>query len=229
MTLIHIFSEISRQTEVAYRRIDGRDAEPRKSSLAYRRNALALLFFVAAAVLWAATFTTARFEKRDAYDYAQLGRQIHSHQGFSTRQIFPRYVPYLAEKGYLHAEQWPSLHRAHPALPVVSAGIQLVIPDPIEASVVATGLFFVLSVPLLFLLAVRLTDLKTASLATLTFLSDPRLVRAAYDGMTESLAILLTLLPRPRHLSSGDVQGQGRILGADRFFSAAWSTSPGPS
>lgn len=180
---------------------------PSSQTLARSRNALALLFFLVAVVLWTALFTTARFEKRDAYDYAQLGRQIRSQEGFSTRQIFPRYIPYLSEKGYLDSERWPSLHR-YPALPVAAAFFQLFIPDIVVAAVVETGVFFLLSVPLLFLLAARISDLKVASLATLVYLGDPRIVRGAYDGMTESLAILLLLLVAHAVFRLGTLRGQ---------------------
>ncbi len=163
------------------------------SEVSGRRLVWAALFFLGVAVLWSALFTTARFEKRDAYDYAQLGRQIHSGEGFTTRQIFPRYIPYLHDKGYLDEENWPSLHR-YPGLPTAAAFFQLFREDIIEAAVVETGVFFLLGVPLLFLLAARLTDLRVASLAVLVYVGEPRIVRCSYNGMTETLAILLLLL-----------------------------------
>ncbi len=156
-----------------------------------RRRTLALMFFLGTSALWAACFTVDRFIVRDAYDYAQIGRQIREGDGYTTRQIFPRHIPYIEQKGYLE-EDWPSLLR-YPVSPTLNALAQLVITDPVKAAVVQTGAWFLLSVPLFFLLADRLTGLGLASVATVFYVGDPRIWRDSYNGMTESIAVLIVL------------------------------------
>lgn len=165
---------------------DPRDADRRTCILA-------LGFLVGTAFLWATLFTTARFVQRDAYDYAHLGRQIRVDHSFTTRQLFPRDLPYYQEKGFLGSGMWPSLHR-YPVVPLLSALFQLFTASEIRAAVVQTGVWFLLSVPLFFLLAVRLTDIKLASLATVAYIGDPQVWGSSYDGMSESFSILVLLL-----------------------------------
>jgi hypothetical protein len=185
----------------------------------YRRYGMiaALMFFVLTSVVWASLFTTARFLKRDAYDYAQLGRQLRSGQGFSTRQLFPRDLPYLHANGELEAEAWPSLHR-YPALPVANALFLIPISDPVRASVVRAGFFFLLSIPLFFLLSARLSNLTGASLATVLFVGDPRVWRWGYDGMTESLAVLLLLAAFFVVFHPSALRGNGKMWMLTGFF-----------
>ncbi|MEM7581919.1 MAG: glycosyltransferase family 39 protein [Acidobacteriota bacterium] len=152
---------------------------------------LAGIFFLAAAALWLATFSTDRFVDRDAYDYAQIGRQIERGEGFTTLQTFPRHISYMEQQGMLEGP-WPSLLR-YPVSPALNALAQTVITDPVTAATVQTGVCFLLSVPLLFLLAARVTNLLLASLATLLYVGDPRIWRDSANGMTESVALLILL------------------------------------
>ncbi len=160
-------------------------------ALVCRRRTLALVFFIATAACWVSSFSTQRFVDRDAYDYAQIGRQIRLGNGYTTRQTFPRHLPYMQEKGYLEKE-WPSLLR-YPASPTLNALAQLFATDPVVAAVVQTGACFLLSVPLFFLLAARLTDVRLACLATAFYVGDSRIWRDSYSGMTEAIALLLLL------------------------------------
>ncbi len=165
--------------------------ESGSSAFGRRRRALALLFLIATAALWTAVFTTHRFVDRDACDYAQIGRQIRQGHGYTTRQTFPRHLPYMQEKEQLE-EEWPSLLR-YPVSPTLNASSQLFIAEPVTAAVAQTGVCFLLSVPLFFLLAARLTDARLASAATVFYVGDPRIWRDSANGMTESLALLLLL------------------------------------
>ena len=70
---------------------------------------LAASLSVAAAVIWGSLFTVDRFVARDAFDYAQIGRQLAHHKGFTTRQVFPRHIPFLDGIGLLKDVEWPSL------------------------------------------------------------------------------------------------------------------------
>jgi len=145
---------------------------------------------VAVAVVWGSLFTVDRFVDRDAFDYAQIGRQIAHHKGFTTRQVFPRHIPYLDAIGHLENVEWPSLLR-YPIPPIMNAAAQAVFHDPTRSAVVQSGLWFLITVPLFFLLIERLSDLRSAMLGTVFLVGDPRIWRDSYNGMTESLAILL--------------------------------------
>jgi len=66
-------------------------------------------FFLTVATAWNAGFSVVDFVSPDAYDYAQMGREIRSGYGFSTRQLLPRHIPYLFERGYLRTGHPPNL------------------------------------------------------------------------------------------------------------------------
>ena len=153
---------------------------------------LAGFLSVAVAVVWGSLFTIDRFVDRDAFDYAQIGRQLAHHEGFTTRQVFPRHIPYLDGIGLLKEAEWPSLLR-YPIPPIMNAAAQAVFNDPARSAVVQSGLWFLITVPLFFLLIERLSDLRSAVLGTVLLVGDPRIWRDAYNGMTESLAVLLQL------------------------------------
>ena len=157
----------------------------------HRRRTLVGVFFVFTVGVWLAFFSIHRFVDRDAYDYAQIGRQVRQGHGYTTRQIFPRHIPYIEQKGTL-GEDWPSLLR-YPVSPTLNALAQRLVADPVQAAVVQSGVCFLLSVPLFFLLAARLTDSKWASVATVFYVGDPRIWRDSYNGMTESVALLVVL------------------------------------
>ncbi len=153
---------------------------------------MATIFFVATGALWLMLFTTDRLVQRDAYYFAQLGRQIRLGHGYTSGQIFPRYIPYFQERGFLHDGEWPSLHR-YPVAPTVAALFQLLLSDEIVAGAAQSGIFFLLSVPLFFLLAARLTSLHVATLASVFFIGCPQVWRSSFNGMTESSAIFVLL------------------------------------
>ncbi len=157
----------------------------------HRPVVLALILSIAAATLWAASFTTDRFVDRDAYDYAQIGRQIRQGAGFTTAQTFPRHLPTMQQKGLLDGD-WPSLLR-YPVPPALNAVAQLLVADPVAAAVWLSGACFLLGVPLFFLLAARLTDARLAAVATVFYVGDPRIWRDAWNGMTEAIALLILL------------------------------------
>jgi len=140
--------------------------------------------------VWLYGFSPDHFRNPDAYDYAQMGRELHRGHGFATLQIFPRHVPFLAEHGHLNGEHWPELYR--PPLPIIADALpQLVGLDARRAGIWQTGICFILSVPVLFLLAWRTGGLVTAVAVSLLFIADPYVRERSYDGMSEPLAALL--------------------------------------
>lgn len=61
-----------------------------------------------ALAMWWMLASPAYVYSNDAFDYAQMGAQLANGDGFSTLQIFPRHVPFLAERGLLDGP-WPNL------------------------------------------------------------------------------------------------------------------------
>jgi len=169
------------------------DLRNKRATLAF------VLFFLLVAGVWCGLFTTAWFQNSDSHAYAQMGREIVRGHGLSTKELFPRNIPYLQEKGLLNREHVPNLSR-YPLPTLANALAQLFVADPVKASVVQCGLWFLLSIPLLFLLARGLIGPVLAFVCTVLYVSQPESVEHqavwgySYNGMSESLAGLLLLL-----------------------------------
>jgi len=123
---------------------------------------IAFLLFIVATLIWIWGFNTNYFGNRDAHDYAQMGRELSNGNGFSTLQIFPRHIPFLQKKNYLDKKSWPNLHR-FPLPSILNAFFYKMTKDIIKAAVMQSGVAFLLSVPVLFLLATRLTNITIIS------------------------------------------------------------------
>jgi len=128
----------------------------------------------------------------DACDYAQMGREIYRGHGFATTQMMPRHIPFLDEHGYLDREHWFNFSR-FPLPAMTDAAFCFVTDDAMMAAVLKSGTFFVLSVPLLFLLAYRYASLAVATVSTLFFMADPLVFGSSYVGKTETLSMFLIL------------------------------------
>lgn len=147
---------------------------------------------VLAGTAWWSEFSLGFVHGNDAYDYAQMGHEIASGRGFSTRQIFPRHVPFFAEHGFLDAADWPNLHR-YPLPTIVDALGELATGDVLMGAVAACGVAYLLSVPVLFALARRFAPRAIAFAVALLFLADGPVRLSSYNGYTEALAMLLML------------------------------------
>lgn len=156
---------------------------------------LLLLLVTMVGGLWLTGFTSYYFQNPDAYDYAQMGREILTGNGFRTLQIFPRHVFFMAEQGYLNLSNghWPNLYR-YPVPTLANAFFQFFVDDIVQAAIIQSGTWFLMSVPLLFFLARKLTNTSVAFLTILVYLSDNSVWISSYSGMTESLSTFLVLL-----------------------------------
>lgn len=152
----------------------------------------ALIFLLLAACVWIGGYNRRYFTNPDAFDYAQIGREIVRGNGFSTQMLAARHIVPLSQKGHLENDKWPDLGR-FPGPALSNACAQLLISNPVDAAIAQSGLWYVLSVLVLFLLARRMTNLTVAVLSTLFFASDPLVFYSSYDGMTESLASFAVL------------------------------------
>lgn len=149
--------------------------------------------FALAACWWGLHCSSAHVTNPDALDYAQMGSELAEGHGFSTRQIFPMQVRWLAQQDLLDAAHWPNVYR-FPLPTLVYAGFLTLIPDPVWAGVAQAGFFYVLAAPLLFLLACRCGGVLAAGFAVLLYLADPLLLESGLNGMSEALALFLVLL-----------------------------------
>ena len=166
-----------------------------KQTIIVNNQALFLFLVISllVAALWFWGFNTHSFNRRDAFDYAQLARQVYRGEGLSTLQIFPRHIPYFHAQGILDASHWPNLYR-NPLVAITGAAFQWFFESTTVAMVIQSGFWHLASVALLFWLAKEITNLEVAMLSALFFASDPVVLLYSYGGMTESLATFLLLL-----------------------------------
>ena len=157
-----------------------------------RALAVCLLISVSIAALWVWGFNTHYFTRRDAYDYAQISLQFFQGKGLATLQIFPRHIPYFQDNGILNGSTWPNLYR-NPLLMILNFAFLRFFDSVIVASVIQSGFWYIVSIPVLFFLANRLTNLRVAIVSTIFYAADPVIFLYGYSGMTETLATFLLL------------------------------------
>jgi len=157
-----------------------------------RALAVCLLISVSIAALWVWGFNTHYFTRRDAYDYAQISLQFFQGKGLATLQIFPRHIPYFQDNGILNGSTWPNLYR-NPLLMILNFAFLRFFDSVIVASVIQSGFWYIASIPVLFFLANRLTNLRVAIVSTIFYAADPVIFLYGYSGMTETLATFLLL------------------------------------
>ncbi len=153
---------------------------------------ICLLISIIIAALWIWGFNPNYFTRRDAYDYAQISMQFFQGRGLSTLQIFPRHIPHFQVHGILNNDFWPNLYR-NPLLMVTNAPFLFFFDSVIIASVLQSGFWYLASIPVLFFLAKRLTNLWVAIVSTIFYAADPVIFQYGYSGMTETLATFLLL------------------------------------
>ncbi len=153
-----------------------------------------LVVFAVAVCVWVATFSSATLGGPDAFDYAQMSRQISSGQGLTTLQLFPRQINWFKNHGYdVSSTPPPNLFR-YPLIPLASAAVQLAGPDAEHATMIQSGIGFLLCIPLIYLLALRFTSAPLALLIVVVFVAQSMSWISSRDGSTEALAELLILV-----------------------------------
>lgn len=162
-------------------------------SLIKNEYVIALLLFLTVSIIWSFAFSTVNFRRPDAYDYAQMGRELSRGNGFSTLQIFPRHIRFFHDKGFLEKENWPNLYR-YPMPSIINALLYKINGDIVKASVLSSVVGFLLSVPVLFILALRISNIKSALAGTLFYAANPEVFASSYSGMTEPWATFFLLL-----------------------------------
>ena len=154
--------------------------------------AMTLIVAIAAAV-WFATISRYQLLHFDAFDYAQMGHQIRLGEGFTTLVLYPRHIPWLSNRGFLAGASSPNLYR-YPLTPIIDAAFEVGVGDAERAALIQSGTWFLVTVPLIYMLARIFAGPSWAVLSALLFVSQSISWGTSHDGLTESLAALLILL-----------------------------------
>ncbi|NTW05049.1 MAG: hypothetical protein HGA27_02880 [Peptococcaceae bacterium] len=146
---------------------------------------LSTLFTAAIWYLYYKTYFTGLI-LNDAMDYAGIARNVARGQGFISQYITPLGLAH-------HGIPQPDLWRA-PLWPLILAGFQKVLGFTDEASALGSGFFFILTGPVIFLLARQWFGYMTAIGAVFVYSLTPSLLSFSISGMTEPIAMFLMAL-----------------------------------
>jgi hypothetical protein len=178
--------------------------------------ALCAVAGVGAFALWWMLASPAYVYSNDAFDYVQMGAQLANGDGFSTLQIFPRHVPFLAERGLLDGA-WPNLHR-YPLPTALNGFAGLFTADARSAAMWQSGLAYAASVSAFAFAARQFAPLALAALGTLLFAMDPTQIGGAFLGLTEGagalwIVLIVGLCARPSGMTRRDAALAGVVCG----------------
>ena len=146
----------------------------------------AMLFL--GALLVYLVFNVSRFETiRDtnALDYAQIARHVARGDGFVTSFVKPLSLVHNQSVEHHPELTYPPLHIWWTSIVMRALGATE------QAAAHASGLAFVLTVPLVFFLGLRLFDTRTASLATVFYVTNGSFLEYAISGLESALLALL--------------------------------------
>jgi len=148
-----------------------------------------LLVGVLAAVAWAGFVARTDFHAYPLEDVQQTvvaAREFAAGHGMTSRISEPPMLVFLAESGR-QQPPWPNALRA-PLATVVMGALMRILPEP-TAVALSSGIFFVLAVPLLYVIGFRLAGRPAAVLAATAFALSPSGLYLGATGMTESSTI----------------------------------------
>lgn len=134
----------------------------------------------------------ARLLYPDAFDYAQMARQLAAGEGMTSLQAFPYVVGWLADGGFEAGSPWPNVWRF--PLPIVLRAASMRLLGPSEAAALLPALLLSLgTAPLLFRLANRLGGALAGLLAASLWIVSPSQHQFASSGLTEPGAVALAV------------------------------------
>lgn len=154
----------------------------------FRRKALIVGILFAFVALVYLVFHVSRFEELsdvNAMDYAQIARHLMRGEGFTTSFIKPLGLTYEPSVENHYDLTYPPVHIG------LASVIMRALGDNGRAMSHTSGLAFLLTIPVLFTLAVRLFDWRTAILATLLFGLHLGNLGYAISGLETSMLTLL--------------------------------------
>ena len=177
------------------------------------RVTLALTALAVAALVGGAPLLISPQELRypDAYDYAQMGRQLSEGAGMTSLQAFPYILGWLEASGHDTAPPWPILWRF--PLPVFARALSFQWFGATDTAALMPALWFsVLTAPALFLLGNRLGGPLGGLLAAALWIASPSQRQFALSGLTEPGAALLAITITGAALFARDGDGWRRSL-----------------
>jgi len=165
--------------------------EPCAGTLAHSLTAaVAALALIAGLMAWQGGDAQLRYP--DAFDYAQMGRQLAEGHGMTSLQVFPFVLGWLEAEGLDTAPPWPNIWRF--PLPVIARAASFRLFGPTDAAALLPALLFsILTAPLLFRLANRLGGPSAGLLAAAVWIASPGQQQLALSGLTEPGAALLAV------------------------------------
>jgi len=142
-----------------------------------------LIFFI---------FYTTQFQELsevDSFDYAQIARHIYRGEGFVTDFIRPANLLFNGNP----LSRQPDL--SNPPLWSFTLGSFFRLIEPSDRAVaLGSGLFYLLSIPLFYLLAKSMFNRRIAFLALVFYITNPVLLRFSISGLPQALLTFLFLL-----------------------------------
>lgn len=148
---------------------------------------LAALILVGA-VVWYSYYslTFVALAHNDAMDYASMARNVARGEGFISSYITPLG---LAHKGLPHPDLWRA-----PAWPAVLAVFIKVLGATDQAVAIASGFFYLASIPLILLLARYWFGNITATAVVFIYIFSAQNLSFGTSGLTEPLALFMLVL-----------------------------------
>jgi len=162
-------------------------AKKNKTSSQWALPILLLLLPLALGV-WIYTYQTTfvALPYNDALDYASLGRNIARGEGITSAYMTPLGLS-------IHPHPQANLWRA-PLWPLILGLVLGFFPATDGVVALTTGFFFLAGLVLIYLLALRLTDIWGAVASALIYIFNPQNLHFSSSGMTEPIALFLFLL-----------------------------------
>ena len=188
-----------------------------------------LLVTLLAAALFAAFVARTDFHVVPLEDVKQTvvaARQFAAGEGMTSRCAAPPMIVFLAERG-IEEPPWPNALRS--PLPAVLMGLMMRVTSEPTAVALSSGIFFILSVPLIYLVGFSLAGRPAAVLGTTAYVFSPAGLYFGATGLTESstifaLAAIVLLLMRPLSWQTVLVAGIAAGIGyLGRSTIAVWS------
>ncbi|MGC8834367.1 MAG: ArnT family glycosyltransferase [Armatimonadota bacterium] len=164
-------------------------SEDRVNSVAKIVALVVLLVLIGPAALWATYASNFKgLVLADAMDYAQIARNIAEGQGFTTSVVRPLGTAFSGQISRVPDTTHPPLFTLALAIMFGAFGIS-------DATVVLTsGLFFLLTIPVVYILARRLFGRRVALISTIVYVLGERMIQYALSGTNITLAAFLTTL-----------------------------------
>ena len=189
---------------------DSDPADGRAPARAGHASRYAALSLAVAAVLYAVYLARTDFHvlpPEDTVETVVAAREVAAGHGLTTRTTSPSVLTFLSRQGRAQPP-WPSATRA--PLPVlVMGGLMRVVSEPMAVAL-SSGIFFVLSVPLVFLIGYRLAGRAAGALGSAAYAISPAGLWYGVSGMSESGTIFS--LSAIVYLLMGEITWGGCLL-----------------